>query len=106
MNNYLLLFTGGSMPESQAERAAVLEQWQTWYRALGDAVVDEGNPFSPQAKTIASDGSVGEGAVGVMASGYSVIQAESLDQATEMARGCPVLKGGAHISVYETFNAM
>jgi hypothetical protein len=39
-------------------------------------------------------------------SGYSVLTAESLAAATEMAKGCPVLRTGGEIEVYETFQAM
>jgi len=39
-------------------------------------------------------------------SGYSIIKANSLDDATETAKGCPVLEGGAKVMVFETFPAM
>ena len=46
-------------------------------------MVDGGNPFGPAA-TVASDGSAtGGGASGL--TGYSVVTAESLDAATEIA---------------------
>ncbi len=41
-----------------------------------------------------------------MASGYSIIKADSLDEAVAKAKGCPVLQGGAKIVVLETFNVM
>lgn len=41
-----------------------------------------------------------------MASGYTILKADSLDAAVEMAKGCPVLQGGASISVFETFALM
>lgn len=106
MTNYLLLYSGGSMPETEAEQAVVLGAWDAWYKALGDAVVDLGNPFTPAAKSIASDGTVSDGPVGPMATGYTVIKANSLDEAVEMSRGCPVLQGGAQITVFETFSMM
>jgi hypothetical protein len=106
MTDYLLLYSGGSMPETEADQAIVMGAWDAWYTALGDAVVDVGNPFTPAAKSIASDGTVSDGPVGTMASGYTVIKADSLDEAVEMSRGCPVLQGGAQISVYETFSLM
>jgi len=106
MANYLLLYSGGSMPQTEAEQAAVMQAWGVWYNDLGAAVVDAGNPFTPAAKNISSDGSVSDGPVGNMASGYSVIAADSLDQAVQMAKGCPVLQGGAKITVYETFAVM
>jgi hypothetical protein len=69
-------------------------------------VVDPGNPFTPAAKAVSKDGSVRNGPAGSMASGYSIVQAESLDKAAQMAKGCPVLQGGAEISIFETFNVM
>lgn len=106
MTKYVLLYTGGSMPETEEETAAVMKAWGEWYEGLGSAVVDPGNPFGPAAKSIASDGSVSNGPVGAMASGYTILQAESLDQAVGMAKNCPVLQGGGEISVFETFEVM
>ncbi|MDQ6691578.1 MAG: YciI family protein [Candidatus Dormibacteraeota bacterium] len=104
MANFLLLYEGGKMPESQTEQAKVMDAWGAWFGQLGDAVVDGGNPFTPAAKTISSDGTVRDGAGS--ASGYSVIKAGSLDEAVAKAKGCPVLAGGASVAVYETFPAM
>ena len=106
MAKYLLLYVGGGMPETEAETAAVMKAWGAWYTTLGSAVVDPGNPFTPVAKSIASDGAVKEGPAGTMATGYTIIQAESLDQAAKLAQSCPVLQGGAAISIFETFNVM
>lgn len=106
MATFVLLYSGGSMPQSEAEQKAVLKEWEAWFGKIGSNLVDGGNPFTPKAKTIASDGKVSDGPVGTMASGYSVIKADSLDAAVAVAKGCPVLKGGAKITVYETFNAM
>jgi hypothetical protein len=102
---YLLVYYGGGMPETPAAQARVMKQWTSWFTKLGPAMVDPGNPFS-QVNKIKPDGTVAKGPVGSRASGYSVIEAESLDKATKMAKGCPVIKGGASISVYETFNVM
>jgi hypothetical protein len=49
---------------------------------------------------------VAKGPVGRRASGYSIIEAPSLARATKLAKGCPVIKGGAQVAVYETFNVM
>jgi hypothetical protein len=106
MAKFVLLYSGGSMPETEAEQAAVLQTWTTWYDELGSAVVDAGNPFTPMAKSITSDGTVSDGPIGTPASGYTIIEADSLDEAVDMAKDCPVLEGGAQISVYETFNVM
>lgn len=101
MTNFVLIYSGGGMPETEAEQAAVMEAWGAWYGRLGDAIADGGNPFS-NVKSITSNGSVSDGPVGDRASGYTVLTADSLDDAVEMAKGCPILESGGQISVYET----
>ena len=105
MAKYLLVYHGGSMAEGEAAQAAVMEAWGTWFQNLGPALADGGNPVS-QTKTIGSDGSVSDGGGANAATGYSLIEADSLDAATAMTKGCPVLSGGGSIEVYETFEVM
>jgi hypothetical protein len=105
MTDYLLLYSGGRMPETEEEQAAVMQAWNTWMDSLGPALKDGGNPFNPgAAKTIGADGSIrdGDGTV----TGYSIIQADSLDAAADLAKGCPVFEGGASLTVYETLAVM
>jgi len=104
MARYLLLYSGGGMPESEVETAAVMKAWDAWFHQLGKQLVDGGNPFTPQSKKITADGSITDGAG--PGTGYSIIEADSLDAATDLAKACPVLQGGASIGVYETFNVM
>jgi hypothetical protein len=85
MMDYLLLYSGGSMPGTEEEQKTVMEAWNTWMGQLGSSL------------KVGGDGS---------ASGYSTLSADSLDAATEMAKGCPVLQGGAQITVYETLAVM
>src|SRR5436305_22517 len=106
MANFLLLYTGGSMPASPAEQEAVMQAWGAWFGKIGSNLVDGGNPFTPKAKSIASNGTVSDGPVGELASGYSIIKADSLDAAAQMAKSCPILQSGGQITVYETFQVM
>jgi hypothetical protein len=76
------------------------EDWGAWFGQLGDKLVDGGNPF-------ASDGqAVHQG--GVMAvqdkpvTGYSIVTADSMEAATEMAKGCPLMsEPNSAVCVYE-----
>jgi hypothetical protein len=107
MSKYLLLYTGGAgMMETEEARNAELARWGEWYGKLGPAVVDGGNPFAPAAKRVMANGRVTDGAAGEMATGYTIVSADSLDQAAQMAQGCPVLHAGGTVTVYETFDVM
>jgi hypothetical protein len=105
MSDFVLIYGGGgSMPETEEAQKQVMDAWTTWFTALGSAVKDPGNPFSPASKRIAADGAVSDG--DGSASGYSILTADSLDEATTLAKDCPVLAGGISVTVYETFNVM
>jgi hypothetical protein len=106
MAKFLLLYRGGKMPETEAEQAAVIKAWTAWYTELGSAVVDPGNPFTPAGKSIASDGKVSDVSPAAMASGYTILEGGSFDSVVKLAKSCPVLLGGAEISIFETFNVM
>ena len=102
MTKYVLSYHGGGgMPETEAEMNELMEAWGAWFGSMGEAVVDGGNPFGP-AKTITPDLAVSDDGQGL--SGYSIISADSIDAAVEMAKGCPVLGSGGTVCVNETID--
>ncbi len=105
MTNYLLAYHGGGMPEGEEEQARVMAAWGSWYETLGQAIVDGGNPVG-QSKTISGDGSVTDGGGANPVSGYTIISADSLDMATDLAKGCPILEDGGSIEVGEIVSVM
>jgi hypothetical protein len=106
MANFLLLYTGGGMAESPAEQEAVMAAWNAWFGKIQSSIVDAGNPFTPHAKSVSGNGTVSDGPVGELATGYSIIKADSLDAAVSLAKDCPALQSGGKITVYETFPVM
>lgn len=102
MAKYVLLYSGGKMPESDEEYAKVMKAWETWYGSMGEGVVDPGYPLSPMFKKIATDGGVSDGAMGSMPSGYTIVEAGSMDAAVKMGKACPILNDGGTVSVLET----
>ena len=102
MTNFVLVYTGGGMPEGEEEQAAVMAAWGAWYEKLGPAIVDGGNPFGP-SKNISGDG-VNDGPVSSPPpTGYTIISAESLDDAVSKTQGHPHVNYGGQVSVFETF---
>lgn len=104
MANYVLVYKGGNQPASEEEGQAVMAAWMAWFGGLGAAVVNPGNPFGPSA-AIAADGTVSDSGPSGL-TGYTVVSADSLSAATEMAKGCPQLTSGGSIEIYETFEIM
>src|ERR1700737_2254852 len=103
---YVLVYYGGGMPEGAKAQARVLKQWASWFEKLGDARAYGGPAFSGAVNKIKPGNIVAKGPIGQRASGYSIVEAPSLEAATKMAKGCPILRSGGQVAVYETFEAM
>ena len=101
MAKYLLTYKGGSMPETEEEGAKVMAAWSSWLGGLGESLVEGGAPIG-QARTIGSDGSVSDGGGADPVTGYSLVSADSLDNALSIAKGCPHLDAGGSVIVGET----
>lgn len=103
MPKYIFAYHGGKMPETEEEGAQVMAEWMAWFENLGAAVVDAGNPLGPSS-TVNSDGSVTCDGGSNPLSGYSLINADSIEQATELAQGCPILKAEGSIEIAEAMD--
>ena len=98
MGKYVFLYTGGQMAETAEAQQESMQAWGAWFGSLGSSVSDMGNQFGASA-TVKSGGAVSGSALN--AGGYSIISADSLEDATAKAAGCPVLSGGGTVEVYE-----
>ena len=98
MPKYIFAYHGGKMPETEEESARVMADWMAWLDSLGDAVVDGGNPAGPSS-TVHSDGSVSCDGGSNPLSGYSLINADSIEQATAIAQNCPILKAEGSVEI-------
>src|SRR5947209_17736601 len=99
MANYMFAYSGGNGVASESERNAQMAKWGQWFGQLGSAVVDGGAPTGT-AKTVGTGGSVSDGGSRGL-TGYSIVAADSLNSAVELAKGCPVLEVGGAVDVYE-----
>ncbi len=102
MTNFVLLYTGGGMPESEEEKETMMAAWGAWYEGMEEAIVDGGNPFSASRNVTdkgVSDGSVSDPPV----TGYTIISADSLDAAVEKVENHPHVRFGGQVTIHETF---
>jgi hypothetical protein len=103
MAKYVLLYSGGSTPESEEAQAASMQAWMGWFGQLGADVLEIGDPFGGASSTITAGGEVRSGG-SLGATGWSAISATSLEDAVSKAKGCPLLSEGGSVDVYETID--
>jgi YCII-related domain len=102
MAKFVLTYSGAPpMPQTDAEREAVMSAWMGWFGGLGAAVLDPGNPFG--ASSAVTSGGVSNGG-GSGLNGYSVVDAADLAGAVEIAKGCPMIGAGGTVEVYEALD--
>lgn len=93
MPKFVFAYHGGSKPETPEEGERLMAAWKNWLNGMGSAVIDQGNPVGP-SKTLSSNGVADNGGSNSL-SGYSLIMADDIDAAVEMAKGCPILSDGS-----------
>ena len=98
MNEYAFIYRGGLEFKSPEEGAQHMKKWRAWVDGLGDASVNKGSPFK-MSKIVSADGVSDSGSDPL--TGYSIVKADSLDAAIEMAKACPHLDIGGSIVVAE-----
>jgi hypothetical protein len=70
---------------------------------MGKALIDGGNPVG-KSSTVKSNGTVVKDGGPNPASGYSLIEAQSLDDALALAKGCPLLPAGGSVEVAQAMD--
>lgn len=94
MPKYVFAYHGtGKIPETDEEGAQLMADWEAWFASMGEAVIDMGNPVG-ESTTVTANGVVNEGGPNPI-SGYSLIQADTVEAAAELAKGCPILVDGS-----------
>lgn len=99
MAQFIFAYHGGSAPESPEEGEKVMAAWMAWFGGMGDKVVQPGNPVG-MSKTVSASGVADDGGANPL-SGYSVVTADSIEAACEMASGCPIIADGGSVEVAE-----
>ena len=108
MNEFLLIFrrdfkTNGIQP-SPEQLQNMMNEWQNWMGniAARNKLVNSGNRLSAEGKVVKPGAIVTNGpyveikeAIG----GYIIIRAETMDEAAEISKGCPILTIGGNVEV-------
>ena len=99
MTNFVFVYYNDASMEAPTEEGKAA--WGAWFGKLGDKLVDAGNPFNTGGKAVEKSGVTT--IENYPATGYTIVKAASIDEATDLVKGCPLLDvpGGA-VRVYET----
>ena len=99
MSKYVIVYLGGNQPSSPDERKQHFAKYTEWLSSYGDSMVSPANPFK-NTNTVHSDGTVTPGSTTSM-SGYTIIKADTMESALEIAKACPFLDLGGSLEVSE-----
>jgi hypothetical protein len=92
MPKYLLAYLGGGQrPPNPETRAAQMARWKAWMEGLGPRMVNPGIPLG-QGRHVSPDGISERGPNHL--TGFSVVIADNMDAALEIAQRCPFLEIG------------
>ena len=99
MPQYCLTYLGGNQPSSPEEGKNHMSKYMKWLSSLGQSAVSPANPLK-NTSTVNPDGSVTSGGKTSM-SGFTIIQADSMEAALSIAKSCPFLEIGGSLEVSE-----
>jgi len=99
MNQYVLVYLGGEHPTNPQEARLHHMKYVEWLTSLENVLVIPTIPLK-DTNTVSSDGSTKEGSTCAM-SGFSIIKADSMEDALAIAQACPFLEIGGSLEVSE-----
>lgn len=109
MKDFLFVFRNDykAMPQgSPEEMQAMMKKWMDWIGnfAAQNKLIDRGNRLHGAGKVVKPGNVITDGPyadIKELIGGYTLVRAESLDEAAEMAKNCPILEMGGNVEVRE-----
>ena len=99
MTQYVIVYLGGDQPSDPEEGRQHFAKYMDWLSSLDEAAVSPANPLK-NTSTVNPDGTVTSGGTSTM-SGYTIVEADSMEAALEIAKACPFLDIGGSLEVSE-----
>ena len=103
MKKFVFVYHGRVRAEdiSKEDMKATMDKWMAWFGSFKDKMVDGGNPFASGAQSVTTKGVETIPANMLPAKGYTIVNAESMDEAVKIAKECPALEdddeGAVHV---------
>lgn len=110
MKEFLLLFRQPSFDYSNVspkEMEALTQKWAEWTQKMaGREQLVNGQRLSREGKVLKAGGVITDGPfveIREILGSFIVVKAESLEDATTLAHGCPVLDNGGSVEIRPVF---
>jgi hypothetical protein len=109
MKDFLLVFRTdiAAMPKrSPEEMQAITNRWMDWIGSIAaqNKLTDKGNRLVHTGKVLAPGNVITDGPYTEIKEsivGYSIVKVNTEEEATELAKGCPILNFGGNVEVRE-----
>jgi hypothetical protein len=108
MKNFMLIFRNekpGHSQYSEEQMRAVMLEWRNWISDIGrNGKFGGTNRLQPVGKTVHPNRQVTDGPYAEIKEyigGYLIVKTDRIEDAIEMAKGCPILKTGGNLEVRE-----
>ena len=98
MAQFMIVYLGGEQPTDQAAATQHMEKYREWLKSLGDSVVSALNPLK-DTHVINSNGATNGSSTAM--SGFTIVQANSIEAVIEMSKTCPFLDINGTLEVSE-----
>ena len=97
-------FTSGADQPSPEKMQSILKNWQDWMSSLaaGNKLASPGNRLGSEGKVVKANKMITNGPYVELKEsigGYIMVKAATIDEAAELATGCPVLTMGGNVEV-------
>ena len=105
MSKFLLLYRGPATPMEEftpEQSAEQLRAWGEWMGRIGSALIDGGAPFGARA-AVADDGT---SPAPSDQNGYTIVEADNIDDARGLVDGHPFLSEGKGRFIVEIFELL
>ncbi|MBD3671612.1 MAG: hypothetical protein HUJ29_12655 [Gammaproteobacteria bacterium] len=99
MKQFVMVYLGGEQPTDPMEANKHMDSYMQWLASLGEQVVVPMIPLK-DTTTVRSTGEVKEGGSSYM-SGFTILKANTLQDAILVAQTCPFLEIGGTLEVSE-----
>jgi hypothetical protein len=99
MPQYIISYLGGDQPSSPEEGKQHFTKYKEWLSSLGNSAISPANPLK-NTSIVNSDGTVTSGSSTTM-SGFTIIEADSMESALAIAKACPFLDINGSLEVSE-----